>query len=77
MPTGTSTIFGAFQAIDFSPCYGANADGTPFFSVGTAKKYPSRRRPHSDTKAANVIAINSRPNSDRQRCRHGPERIVS
>jgi hypothetical protein len=47
MPTGTSTIFGAFQAIDFSPRYGANADGTPFFSVGAAKQYPSRQRPHS------------------------------
>jgi len=26
MPTGTSTIFGAFQAIDVLQCYGANAN---------------------------------------------------
>jgi hypothetical protein len=58
MPTGTSTIFGAFQAIDFSPRYGANADGTPFFSVGAAKQYPARQRPQVDARATNLIAIN-------------------
>jgi hypothetical protein len=26
MPTGTSTIFGAFQAISLLPCYGASAE---------------------------------------------------
>jgi hypothetical protein len=77
MPTGTSTIFGAFQAIDFSPRYGANADGTPFFSVGAAKKYPSRQRPHSGCEGREFDRDQLLAEFGRLRYRHRSDRIVS
>ena len=75
MPTGTSTIFGAFQAIDFSPRYGANADGTPisFSPSEQLRNIPVGSDLTVDVRAANLIAINFWLNLDRLRGRHRSE----
>jgi len=75
MPTGTSTIFGAFQAIDFSPRY--NADGTPFFSVGTAKNLSQSAATSQRCEDREFDRDQLLADSDRLRCRHGSERIAS
>ena len=78
MPTGTSTIFGAFQAIDFFSTLPAQTPTALHFS-------PSEQLQKLSQSAATSQRCEGREfdrdqllaDSDRLRCRHGSERIAS